>query len=163
VQARPRRPEILDALAVAMEDERHDLAPLLQPVVNREPVLEHLLDVGRERERARLAVLGRVWVQSHAAPVPIDVPPLQRKNLGRRPPAGRVSEADDVRELTDFLRPSSAVSVASSAAQMRAIWSRSRKPVFVFRSFSIGKWGFASRRPACMARLNARRSTASSG
>jgi hypothetical protein len=59
-------------------------------------------------------------------------------------------------------RPSSAVSVASSAAQIRSICSRSKHPVRVFRSFNIGKWGFATNRPACIARLNARRRIASS-
>lgn len=90
--------EVTDLLAVAMEHERADRAGGFQTFVFGELSLEDLLDVRRERERARLAVLGRVRVQPDTAPCPVDIPPFQRQDFTGRPPAGGECEPDDVRE-----------------------------------------------------------------
>ena len=70
---------------------------------------------------AAFAVLRRVRVQADTAPGPIDVPPFERQDFARRPPARGKREPDDVRQLARPLFAFAAVSVASSAAQMRSI------------------------------------------
>ena len=70
-----------------MKDEPADRASGLQPFVLSKLAREDRFDVGRERERASLAVLGRVRVQPDTAPGPIDVPPFERQDFARRPPA----------------------------------------------------------------------------
>ena len=98
-RVRPRRTEVDNPRAVAVEHVRADRPRLLQRLVNRELVLEHLFDRCREWKRSPFAVFRRAGVQAHRARLPIDVPPFERQDFARRAPSGGEGEPHHVRQL----------------------------------------------------------------
>ena len=142
-----------------MEHERADRPGRLQLFVLGKLGLQHLFDLGRERERPSLAVLRRVRVQPDTAPGPIDVAPFERQHFARRPPARGEGEPDDVRERARTLR---AVSVLPAPHRCRRSGPVREIRAACCAPCSIGTCGHCTSRPACTARLNARRSAASS-
>jgi hypothetical protein len=113
----PRAAEVTDALAVPVEDVRHDHAT---PTLDR---VRHC--AGRRGARAALSLTGRraprrSWscrVESDGSRLEIDLPPLQREHLGRHAPSRAVGKGDDGSQ-------SGGEGLAASN------WSRSKKPPY---------------------------------
>jgi hypothetical protein len=125
----PRPAERTDRRSVAMKDAAYDAPGFLQPFLLGALGEKHLLKGRRKRKRPAVAVLRRAWIEPDAPSVPIDLSPLDRKNLVLDPPAGEVRKRHD--------RPERRRQRRADGVELRPL----KNPVRTLSSRIFSNWG----------------------